>query len=209
MEVHLCLARLKEAEPRLVKGLTRIEQRARRIEGILRALLGATRPADVSPRPALLNEVVLEAVGLLEAGLESAKIDVHLDMDPRLQPVEMVEAQLTQAVLNILLNAKDAMPEGGRLLVRTRQMEPPEPSRGPLVELRVEDSGPGIAPEHMPRLFEPYFTTKKEGSGLGLYIAKLIVESHEGEIRAESAPGQGAAFIIRLPASGDPSGEAM
>lgn len=100
-------------------------------------------------------------------------------------------------VLNLLTNAKDAMPDGGQLVLSTKAVE----NNGKkFVELRVEDSGSGIAADHMDKIFDPFFTTKPEGegTGLGLSICQGIVEAHGGSIRAENIPEGGAALVIQM-----------
>ncbi len=103
------------------------------------------------------------------------------------------------AIDNIIRNAVEAMPAGGTLTVHLRQ----ENARA---ELSIEDTGPGILPENLSRLFEPLFTTKEGGVGFGLALAKTVVERHNGSIEATSEPGKGARFTIRLPLKGDASG---
>jgi signal transduction histidine kinase len=119
-------------------------------------------------------------------------------------PVPRVSAnpsQLQQVLLNLLVNARQAMPSGGRLILRLGHDEP-----AGLVDLTVRDTGCGMTPEVMRRIFDPHFTTKagpdetgKGGSGLGLASCREIVEAHRGRIRVESAPGRGTAITIRLP----------
>jgi signal transduction histidine kinase len=99
---------------------------------------------------------------------------------------------LRQALLNLVLNAIQAMPGGGALIAESRL-------RDGMLEVRIADTGPGIAPENRKKLFAPFFTTKKEGTGLGLAITFRIIQNHNGTIEAESWPGKGAVFIVRIP----------
>ncbi|MBU1741077.1 MAG: sensor histidine kinase, partial [Proteobacteria bacterium] len=103
--------------------------------------------------------------------------------------------QMTQVFLNLVVNALEAMPQGGRLEVSAGQ-------DGGFLEVRVGDTGAGIAPADLTRLFDPFFSTKKKGSGLGLAIAQRIVDNHGGTIRAESEPDKGTTFVVRLPLDG-------
>jgi two-component system NtrC family sensor kinase len=103
--------------------------------------------------------------------------------------------ELRQAVVNLALNAMEAMGEGGTLVIETRTCD-----GGRAVEIAVEDSGPGIAPENLRKIFDPFFTTKEKGTGLGLSVVYGIVQRHGGRIEVESQPGHGARFVIRLPA---------
>jgi two-component system NtrC family sensor kinase len=102
--------------------------------------------------------------------------------------------QLQQVFLNLILNAVDAMPDGGRLRVSAVRTDAPEG-----VAVRIADTGIGISAEHLPRLFEPFHTTRPDGLGLGLYVSRNIVEQHGGRIEVESALGEGTAFTVWLP----------
>ena len=125
------------------------------------------------------------------------ELELHLDVEPGLGRVTLGTEQLGQVVLNLILNAMEAMagsPEvQRRLTVRTSWNGNGE------VEVAVTDRGPGIAPEHLDHLFDSFFTTKKRGVGLGLSIARSIVAAHGGRIWAESDPGYGATFRLALP----------
>jgi signal transduction histidine kinase len=107
---------------------------------------------------------------------------------------------MQQVILNLLTNARDAMPDGGRIYIKTSQAKPLFSHEEKVVELRVEDTGPGIAPENIDKIFDPFFTTKPEGegTGLGLSVCQGIVEAHGGIIWAENAPSGGAAFVVRM-----------
>ena len=144
-----------------------------------------------------LGEIVTQTLGLLERELTLDNIELDLKLAEGLPPVSADQHQLQQVVLNLLTNARDAMPKGGRLSL---SIEAVQTDGKKFVKLRVEDTGEGIAPEHLGKLFDPFFTTKGEGegTGLGLSICQGIVDSHGGSIRAENVPGGGAAFIVRL-----------
>jgi signal transduction histidine kinase len=113
-----------------------------------------------------------------------------------LGPVECVRSQIDQVFLNVLANAAQAINGPGTITIETRR-------EGPMAVIAIADTGPGIAPDVLRRIFDPFFTTKPvgEGTGLGLSISYEIVTKHGGEIRAESAPGGGAVFTLRLPAA--------
>ena len=140
-----------------------------------------------------------------ELALSGSKVRLELELGPDLWPVEVDPDQLSICLNNLLLNARQAMPEGGKvfLRVRNRRLPPQNPydlPAGPYVEIEVEDTGPGIPAEILPRIFEPFFTTREGGSGLGLFSCRRIIEAHGGKIVAESKPGKGALFRILLPA---------
>src|SRR5206468_8853586 len=118
-----------------------------------------------------------------------------VDLDPSVGRIQADEEQLSRALMNLLLNAIDAMPDGGELTIRTRRM-------GDGVHLEVADTGQGLTEDERRRLFTPYYTTKQHGTGLGLAIVQSIVADHHGRIAVDSEPGRGTTFRIVLPATG-------
>lgn len=140
--------------------------------------------------PALLDRV-LDFTRHQTAG---QGIEVKKEFAPELPGIVLDEGQIEQTFLNLVLNATQAMPQGGTLTLRIRHRPGDR-----LVEVDVQDSGGGIAPEHRPRLFEPFFTTRPKGNGLGLAVAKRILEMHNGRIEVESEPGRGSLFRVCLP----------
>ena len=147
------------------------------------------------PRPELqpvdLNGVVAAAMKLFEAQLASSRVRVILELAPDLPPAHADPEQMGRVVQNLVLNAVDAMPEGGTLTVRTLVQEG-------AIRLEIADSGQGLTPEECDRLFTPYYTTKTHGTGLGLAIVQSVISDHGGRISVESAPGKGATFRIEL-----------
>jgi nitrogen fixation/metabolism regulation signal transduction histidine kinase len=142
-----------------------------------------------------LNGIARSAVRLFEAQFQAAgraPIAPELECDPTLGTIQADPEQLTRALHNLILNAIDAMPEGGTLRIRTRR------ANGCAV-LEVSDTGQGLTREECDRLFTPYYTTKRHGTGLGLAIVQSVVADHHGKISVESAPGRGATFRIELP----------
>jgi two-component system, NtrC family, sensor kinase len=187
-----------DAHPDLRDALARIAEASARIDRILRELLDFARPA-----PARVGEVHLEAV--VEAALRLARVqprfravEAVLVIPTDLPPVRGDEGRLAQVLLNLLLNAGDAMKGGGRVeIVATID--------GPgAVDIAVADQGPGIAPENLPRLFEPFFSTKGpgEGTGLGLATSLRMAEEMGGTLSAANGPAGGAVFRLRLPQAG-------
>jgi len=141
------------------------------------------------------NDVVRQTLALIQPQLEAKQppITVTVDLDSTLGPVRIDPEQLGRAVHNLLLNAIDAMPEGGALAIRTRRS-------GETVRLEVADTGQGLTDEERRRLFTPYYTTKQHGTGLGLAIVQSVVADHNGKIRVESRRGEGTSISIELPA---------
>jgi nitrogen fixation/metabolism regulation signal transduction histidine kinase len=142
------------------------------------------------------NDIVRQSIQLFRAQLEAPErppITTVLELDESAGTIRADAEQLERAVQNLLLNAIDAMPEGGQLTVRTRRSES-------AVRIDVADTGAGLTEEERRRLFTPYYTTKQHGTGLGLAIVQSVVTDHNGKIWVESEPGRGATFHIELPA---------
>jgi two-component system, NtrC family, sensor histidine kinase HydH len=170
-----------------------IEEEVRRIEQSLQTFLDFARPPKVERRPVDLIGVVRGVVGLVRGRAENQKVTVTLDVPPDPVVLTADANQLRQVILNLCLNALDAMPSGGALTIRVRA-----PAGGP-VAVEVADTGPGIPPAILPRLFTPFASSKDTGLGLGLVISKRIVEGHSGTITATNRPASGASFVVELP----------
>jgi len=146
-----------------------------------------------------VNEVIHGVVQLFQAQLEApgrAKISCELQLDPHLEPVAADADMLHRAISNLVLNAMDAMPQGGVLTLRTR-------AEDGKVLIEVADTGSGLTPEECERIFTPYYTSKQHGTGLGLAIVQSVVSDHGGSVRVRSEPGRGTAFVIELPSGWD------
>ena len=181
-----------------------------RAAGLSRQLLSLTRKQAMQPRPVDLNVVVAEMTKLLRRSIgEHIELVVEVTAEP-LPPIHADKGMLEQILLNLALNARDAMPKGGRLVISTSVStmsaeEPGTPAESaprPAVCLRVVDSGHGMTREICERVFEPFFTTKalNQGTGLGLTTVRDIVKQHEGNIRLHSVVGEGTTFEIEFPA---------
>ncbi|OJV02908.1 MAG: PAS domain-containing sensor histidine kinase, partial [Verrucomicrobia bacterium 61-8] len=170
-------------------------QEVKRLDHIITQFLRAIRPQPLTPRAESLNAIVEESVSFLQAEIRDRDILVEVDLDRSLPTLSVDRDQIKQAFYNIIRNAFQAMKTGGILRIRSGADETHQ-------FISFADSGGGIAPENITRVFEPYFTTKQSGSGLGLLIVRRIVRAHGGEVIIESAPGQGLTVTIRLP-SGD------
>jgi signal transduction histidine kinase len=174
-----------------------IEQDAFRANKILQNLLEFSRPPEVELEELRVNDVVAGALQLCRHQVQMAGAKVDTSLAEGLPTVRGNSNQLRQVLLNLVLNAGQAMADSP---VRQLTVSTARAAEGG-VELRVVDTGPGIAEEVRVKLFKPFFTTKRrgQGTGLGLSVSRSIIEAHRGTIRVESAPGQGATFIIRLP----------
>lgn len=149
-------------------------------------------------RPEKPQRLLVEINGVLEQSLKflpHGGIEVIRRLDSSLPPVSADPNLLHQALLNILVNARQAMPHGGRLTIETRTL----PGNGRPVQIRIADTGVGIPEDQIGRIFQPFFTTKAQGTGLGLAITARVVEEHGGRITVESVVGKGTAFTIALP----------
>ncbi|MBI3635563.1 MAG: hypothetical protein HY216_05010 [Candidatus Rokubacteria bacterium] len=189
--LHVLDGQLPGDDPRheLVSDL---QAQIKRMNKTLSDLLQHARPARAERRAVELNALVDESLLFLPRG--NVEIVRRYDAAPR---VDVDPHLLHQALLNILVNARQAMPHGGRLTVETRLTA--APAHG--VEIAISDTGTGINPEHVDHIFKPFFTTKTQGTGLGLAIAARIVEQHGGRIEVESTPGVGTTFCVVLPAT--------
>jgi len=177
------------------ESITVARQEVKRLDHIITQFLRAIRPQPLTLRPDSLNAIVEESVSFLQAEIRDRDILVETDLDRSLPALGVDRDQIKQAFYNIIRNAFQAMKTGGILRIRSGADETHQ-------FISFADSGGGIAPENITRVFEPYFTTKQSGSGLGLLIVRRIVRAHGGEVIIESAPGQGLTVTIRLP-SGD------
>jgi signal transduction histidine kinase len=165
-----------------------------RVNKIIEQFLFVARPFQSEFKAQALEEILDYVLNLLEETIQGRGIKLEKDWPKDLPPVMGDRSQLTQAFLNLLNNAVEAMPRGGRLKVVLKSI-PGMKS----IELRIEDSGPGIPPENLKKVFAHYFTTKEKGIGLGLAITQKIIQGHRGRLEIGSLPGQGTTVGIRLP----------
>ncbi|MCB0182595.1 MAG: hybrid sensor histidine kinase/response regulator, partial [Anaerolineae bacterium] len=167
-----------------------------------------SRKQTMRPEVLDLRDTMSDLTHLLNR-LMGEKVRLELDHDPGLQPIRADRRQLDQVLMNLVVNARDAMPEGGTVRVETRVERLAKPlcrdqaevPKGRYVTIRVRDEGVGIPPEQIGRIFEPFFTTKRagEGTGLGLSMVYGIVKQSGGYVFADSTPGQGTVFTLYFP----------
>ncbi len=173
-------------------GVARLE--VERLDTIITQFLRAVRPTKPVLAPEIPTEVLQETLRLLAKEFENRRIAVSVDIPEEMPTVHLDRSQIKQVFFNLIKNALEAMPDGGTLKVVLAVGDV-------FVDIAFIDSGGGIKPEEMGRVFEPYHTTKAQGTGLGLMIVQRIVEEHGGEIELSSKPGEGTCFKIRLPRS--------
>lgn len=180
--------------------MKKVESEADRIKDIVRNLLDFSKPKKADLGDTDINTVIRHTLKLVQNMLDIGKIDVRMGLKGRLPHVMVDEHQIQQVLVNLMVNAAQAMPEGGHLDITTRHIK----DKG-VVEIRVSDTGVGIPPEYLPHVFDPFFSTKGVGgTGLGLSVSYGIIKNHNGNIRVDSALGTGTTFTVELPVSEKP-----
>ena len=182
------------------KALTKILGAAARAEKITNGVLGLARSRNSDRAPVDLSKLVDGSLALLEREMQKYRIQIEAQLEPA--PPALVSAgEIQQVLLNLLTNARQAMPRGGRITVRVAA----DVSAG-TVDLVIRDTGGGIPPDRLPRIFDRFYTTKqgpdasgKGGTGVGLSTCREIIEAHQGKIRVESTVGIGTSFTLKLP----------
>lgn len=172
--------------------LPEVHSEIQHIQAILNDLLVYARPRPPEFHPADLNATVEQAVFLARQQVRTKPIEITLEPEKRLPGILHDPVQVQQVILNLLLNGIQAISNQGKIEVALRQERE-------YAVVRIRDNGKGISRESLPRIFKPFFTTRKEGTGLGLPLARGIVESHKGRIEVTSEPGRGAQFEVWLP----------
>jgi signal transduction histidine kinase len=191
------LVRRHPDAPASREHLDAILEEVDRLDRRISHLLSFSRPAPFHPMPEHLPRLVEQLLPAVAEPVRERRIDLRVELPPDLPEVRVDPMQLEQAILEIVSNAVDAMPNGGTLRLRAHALNGgPEPGT---VVVEVADSGPGIPEQVLPSVCEPFFTTRAEGTGLGLAIAKRYVEQNGGRLEIESRPGAGTVVRLRLP----------
>jgi signal transduction histidine kinase len=190
-----------------LQALEKISKGGHRAATIIQSMLGFARNTSTRRETVDIVALVEEVLVLAEKDLSKHRIQVEKRFEGRPR-APVIPAQIEQVLLNLIINARQAMPRGGRLLLEVR-----ENARTEMAEIAVTDNGVGIPPDQLRLIFEPFFTTKQPdehghgGTGLGLSVCRQIVEQHNGRIRVESKPGKGSIFTVKLPVKGEPLSE--
>ncbi len=163
-----------------------------RLNAIVQEFLGFARPKQPEFQLADVNETIESVLMLTAQEARRSRVGVEKKFDPSIGKRKLDAGLLKQAFLNMVLNAIQAMPNGGRLTVETGL-------RNEMLEVKIIDTGNGIPEENRKKLFSPFFTTKKNGTGLGLAITYRIIENHRGTIDVASEPGRGTTFTVKIP----------
>jgi PAS domain S-box-containing protein len=194
------LAKQLQGDPQKSGLLEKITRQTFRASEIVNNLLNFSRTSGTEFAKVDINKIITDTLALLEHQFKVARVQVESQLTANISPIEGNPGRLQQVFLNLFLNAKDAMVGGGRLTVAT--------TNGDMISVRVSDTGSGIAPEHIQRIYDPFFTTKNapkegqsRGTGLGLSVTYGIIQEHAGKIRVESNPGAGTTFALDFPLS--------
>jgi signal transduction histidine kinase len=179
--------------PAVMKHVSVISAEIKRLDEVVQGFLKFSRPEELSLEPVDLTSLVNEVAEVVDPQARDANVQVIVDCPATLPGISGDRPMLRQALLNLALNACQAMPNGGSLRFRGR------PASDRRVSLAVEDTGVGIPPEHLSRIFDLYFTTRDQGSGIGLSMVYRTVQLHDGSIEVQSTPGHGTVFTLLLP----------
>lgn len=215
--VHLILTR-ELAEEKRQRYLEMTRDEVNRLIGIVRRMLDFYRPSRDGMRPTDMNDLLQTVLTLTESQLQEGQVRVSREWQPDLPPVYAISNHIKQVCFSLIFNAIEAMPDGGDLHIRSYLAGVSELDTagytsvsglvtgqrvsGEAVVIEFSDTGPGIPPEDLPKIFEPFYTTRIRGTGLGLAVSYGIIEQHHGELAVRSAVGQGTTFRIKLPVAG-------
>lgn len=197
MSIHLqlmdkLLERDKFDRDNFKKYLSIINDEVERLNSIVVDYLFAVRPMDIELSEGNVNRLINELIEFTQYELDESKIDVNLELDDTICAIFMDKKFMKQALLNIIKNSIQAMEMGGKLSIKTEMVEG-------MVMLSIGDTGVGMDLDTQEKIFEPHFTTKDTGSGLGLTIVYKVIKEHKGDIRINSTPGEGTTFTFIFP----------
>jgi PAS domain S-box-containing protein len=195
--VSLARMQLSDGE-KISKRLNEVESAAARAKELSQQLLTFARGGEPVKGVVEIGPLLKEAA---DFAVQGSPVKCEYLMDDGLSPVEADEGQLRQVVQNLVINAVQSMPDGGTIRVSVREKET-KPEYGGFIEISIADTGTGIPDQHLERIFDPYFTTKQQGSGLGLAVCYSIIKKHGGSIKVKSALGKGSTFYVTLPSLG-------
>jgi two-component system NtrC family sensor kinase len=170
------------------------QEEVERLIVTVQRMLEFNRPSVGQQFETDVHAVIQDVVALTRQRIQQANVQVQMTLAPNMPPLRANKDQLKQVFLNLVLNAVEAMPGGGKLQIATRVER-----KGRLACIALRDDGVGLAPEVREHIFEPFYTTKSQGTGVGLSISYGLIEQHGGDIQVESTEGQGSCFTVELP----------
>ncbi|MEQ9500485.1 MAG: ATP-binding protein [Deltaproteobacteria bacterium] len=178
-------------------GARRIAEQAHRIGEMIRELLRFARRGEMEREPTVVANLAREVAKIVQPLSQKARVKIDIEDEDASPSANVNRTQIRQVLMNLVMNGVQAMPKGGNIQIRVRD-------DGDYIAMEVHDDGPGIPPEVIDLIFEPFFTTKAEGegTGLGLSVCQSILHAHGGAINAESRPGEGTTFLLRIPKQG-------
>ena len=180
------------AQTQIASRLGIIHGELHRLENIVERFLKLTGPSSLELESVDIHKVVTHVCDLLRPEASARKVEIQTELAADLPSIRADSVRLTQALLNIIINGIQATSDNGHVKVSAATV-------GENLQLSVQDTGPGVPPDKLGDIFDPYFTTKPDGNGLGLWIAQQIAVAHGGNLRAENAPAGGAIFLLTLP----------
>ena len=193
------LARQAAEEPKTAKILDQITSQTFRASEIVNSLLNFSRTSGTEKSPLDLSRTINETLDMVAPQLRHAHVEVETELAPEASQVLGNQGQLQQVLLNLILNARDAMPDGGQLVISTHEQDG-------MACVAIRDTGIGMTADQARRVFDPFFTTKgpKRGTGLGLAVSYGIMQEHSGTITVDSRPGEGSTFTVEIPLAAKP-----
>jgi signal transduction histidine kinase len=183
--------------PQVCTDLAIVREKLERIERIVDQTLNMARNKDPELERLDINELIRDVLLFMNYKFAKAGIEVKASLSASIPPLMLDRGQVQQVLLNLIMNALEAMQPGGRLTIRTTVCE--EDGLGTCLQVSVADTGRGIAREHLPHLFDPFYTTRSNGTGLGLFVSNKLVASHGGELRVRTRENKGTTFTVLLP----------
>jgi signal transduction histidine kinase len=196
IEVMLLDAEQQQLPPQVLEDLQVLHRASQRVARIAASLRSFARHSPGDRVPLDLNAVVDESLQLMQKPLAADNVQIVASLDRGLAPILGDATTLHQVLMNLLTNAREAMPAGGQIRIETGPAERPG-----WIRLLVADTGPGIPAEEVSKIFDPFFTTKRAGTGLGLSVTYGIIQEHGGTVDVQSRPGTGTTFILSFPAT--------
>jgi len=190
--LHLLQNKMAEIDPGTRRHVDIIDSEIRRLDRLVQRLMDIYPRRDLQLEPMDLRALLEDVAQLAQPEAEQHGVQVVLDLDDETLPVKVDNDFMKQAILNVVINGIQAMPEGGKLTIRAREIQG-------LVTTEIIDTGSGIPLEVQDKIFELYFTTKQDGSGIGLAQTYQVLQWHYGGVDFETTPGQGTTFRLRLP----------